>query len=357
MVIELSALLAALVVALLVTPIAARMRGFSASPTETRWHTGHTPATGGIALCAGLLAGAGAAWALGGGSRDLLVLVTGATLAFLLGLADDATTFKPKIKLFGQVAIAVGGAYAGLAPGWAPGWVGIPLAAFVLVAAMNSVNLLDNIDGLAAGTSGAAAAGVIAAGSIVTGHAPLAAIALCGACAGFLPFNYRPGRKALLFMGDSGSHLLGFALGGCVLLVAGAGSFSVGRSLLVPALLVSVPVLDTSLVMIVRRLEGRPLSVGGRDHLSHRLVYRGLSDAAAVALLVGVSISSAAIGCALLHVANDTAVVAVALSVAACLALAVVQLVRSVPQMPDTVPAASKAAHGAIANANIMSHL
>jgi UDP-GlcNAc:undecaprenyl-phosphate GlcNAc-1-phosphate transferase len=353
MVIELSALLAAFAVALLVTPIAARMPGFSASPTETRWHTGHTPATGGIALCAGLLAGAGVAWALGGGSRDLLVLVTGATLAFLLGLADDATTFKPRIKLYGQVAIAFGGAYAGLAPGWAPGWLGIPLAAFVLVAAMNSVNLLDNIDGLAAGTSGAAAAGVIAAGSIVTGHAPLAAIALCGACAGFLPFNYRPGRKALLFMGDSGSHLLGFALGGCVLLVAGAGSFSVGRSLIVPALLVSVPVLDTSLVMIVRRLEGRPLSVGGRDHLSHRLVYRGLSDAAAVALLVGVSISSAAIGCALLRVANDTAVVAVALAVAACLALAVVQLVRSVPQMPDTVPAA----HGAIANANIMSRL
>ena len=356
MVTEVSALLAAIVVALLVTPFAARMRGFSASETETRWHTGLTPATGGIALCAGLLAGTGVAWALGGGTHDELVLVIGASLAFLLGLVDDATTFSPLAKLLGQIAIAVGGAYAGLAPHWAPGWLGVPLAAFVLVAAMNSVNLLDNIDGLAAGTSCAAAAGVIAAGSIVTGHAPLAALALCGACAGFLPFNYRPGRKALLFMGDSGSHLLGFALGGSVLLVAGTGSFSLGRSLIIPALLVSVPVADTSLVMIVRRLEGRPLSKGGRDHLSHRLVYRGLSDAAAVALLVGVSAASAAIGCGLLHVSSDVAVVGIALSVAACLAAAAIQLVRSVPTMPDTVPAA-KTPHGTLANANVMSSL
>jgi UDP-GlcNAc:undecaprenyl-phosphate GlcNAc-1-phosphate transferase len=340
MVIELSALLAAIVGALVLTPIAARMRGFSAAETETRWHTGRTPATGGIALCGGLLAGVGLAWAFGGGSRHELVLVAGAVLAFALGLRDDAKPFAPKVKLFGQVAIAVGGAFAGLAPGWAPGWIGVPIAAFVLVAAMNSVNLLDNIDGLAAGTSAAAAAGVVAACSIALGHAPLAALALCGACVGFLPFNYRPGRKALLFMGDSGSHLLGFALGGCVLLLAGSGSFSIGRSLVIPVLLVSVPVLDTSLVMVVRRLEGRPLSVGGRDHLSHRLVYQGLSDWAAVALLVAISAMSAMIACVLLHVDSDAAVAGIALVIAAALALAAVRLVRSSPQVPHAAPAA-----------------
>jgi UDP-GlcNAc:undecaprenyl-phosphate/decaprenyl-phosphate GlcNAc-1-phosphate transferase len=355
MVIELSALLAALVAALVLTPLAARMRGFSATPTETRWHTGHTPATGGIALCGGLLAGVGIARAFGGGSRHELVLVIGATLAFLLGLRDDARPFAPKVKLFGQVAIAVGAAFAGLAPGWAPAWIGVPVAAFVLVAAMNSVNLLDNIDGLAAGTSAAAAAGVVAAGSIALGHAPLAALALCGACAGFLPFNYRPGRKALLFMGDSGSHLLGFALGGSVLLVAGSGSFSIGRSLVVPVLLVSVPVLDTSLVMVVRRLEGRPLSVGGRDHLSHRLVYRGLTDWAAVALLVAVSTASATIACGLLRVGNAAAAAGVALAVAAMLALATVRLVRSSPRVPSAAPAA-KASHS-IGNAKVISNI
>jgi UDP-GlcNAc:undecaprenyl-phosphate/decaprenyl-phosphate GlcNAc-1-phosphate transferase len=337
-----AAVLAAIAAALLLTPFAARMRGFSAAPVTDRWHTRQTPATGGIALCAGLLAGLAAVVALGGGNRTDLVIGAGAALAFLLGLRDDARAFAPKVKLFGQIAIGVGGALAGLSPDWAPAWIGVPVAAFVLVAAMNSVNLLDNIDGLAAGTTAAAAAGVIGAGAIAFGAAPLAACALLGACAGFLPFNYRPGRGALLFMGDSGSHLLGFALGGSVLAFAGTGSFQLGRSLIVPVLLVSVPVLDTSLVMIVRRLEGRALSEGGRDHLSHRLVYCGLGDWAAVALLVATSATCAAIGCALLEIGSAPVALVVGITVAAILGVAAVRLVARGTEAAVATPAASR---------------
>jgi UDP-GlcNAc:undecaprenyl-phosphate GlcNAc-1-phosphate transferase len=230
----------------------------------------------------------------------------------------------------------------------------VPLAAFVLVAAMNSVNLLDNIDGQAAGTTAAAAAGVCAAGAIAFGSAPLAAVALLGACAGFLPFNYRPGRGALLFMGDSGSHLLGFALGGSVLALAGAGAFSLGRSLVVPVLLLAVPVLDTSLVMIVRTREGRALSEGGRDHLSHRLVYLGHHDWAAVALLAAISATCAAIGCALLPIGSDALAVAVGLTVAFVLASAAVRLVESGPQAVAG-PSAVAAARAPNINANAVS--
>lgn len=339
----LAALLAAIAGALLLTPFAARMRGFSAAPVEDRWHTRPTPATGGIALCGGLLAALGAALAFGGVPRIELVIVAGAVLACLLGLRDDANPFAPRVKLLGQIAIGVGGALAGLAPAWAPAWIGVPVAAFVLVAAMNSVNLLDNIDGLAAGTTAAAAAGVVAAGAIAFDSAPLAGCALLGACVGFLPFNYRPGRGALLFMGDSGSHLLGFALGGSVLALGGAGSFSVGRSLVVPALLLAVPALDTSLVMIVRRREGRALSEGGRDHLSHRLVYLGHSDWAAVALLVGISATCAAIGCALLPIDSAVLAVAAGLAVAFVLATAAVRLVASGPHTLATPSAAAAA--------------
>ena len=318
------------------------MRGFSAAPVTDRWHTRQTPATGGIALCAGLLAGLAAVLAFGGGTRTDLVIGVGAALAFLLGLRDDAHAFAPKVKLLGQIAIGVGGALAGLSPDWAPAWIGVPVAAFVLVAAMNSVNLLDNIYGLAAGTTAQpAAAGVIGAGAIAFDAAPLAACALLGACAGFLPFNYRPGRGALLFMGDSGSHLLGFALGGSVLALAGSGSFQLGRSLVVPVLLVSVPVLDTSLVMVVRRLEGRALSEGGRDHLSHRLVYCGLGDAAAVALLVAISATCAAIGCALLEIGSAPVSLAVGITVAAILGVAAVRLVRRGTEPALAAPAAS----------------
>lgn len=346
-----AALIAAIAGSLLLTPFAVRMRGFSAAPVEDRWHTRQTPATGGIALCGGLLVGVGAALAFGGGNRSELVIVVGAVLACLLGLRDDAKAFAPKVKLLGQIAIGVGGALAGLSPDWAPAWIGVPVAAFVLVAAMNSVNLLDNIDGLAAGTTAAAIAGVVVAGAIAFDTAPLAACALLGACLGFLPFNYRPGRGALLFMGDSGSHLLGFALGGSVLAIGGAGSFSVGRSLVVPVLLLSVPVLDTSLVMIVRRREGRALSEGGRDHLSHRLVYRGHSDWAAVALLVATSATCAAIGCALLSYGNGATSVAVGLIVATILATAAVRLVTRGPKLAVAGPATAARPHSVSTNA------
>jgi UDP-GlcNAc:undecaprenyl-phosphate GlcNAc-1-phosphate transferase len=336
-----AALVAAIAGSLLLTPFAARMRGFSAAPAEDRWHTRQTPATGGIALCGGLLVGVGVALAFGSGNRTELVVVVGAVLACLLGLRDDAKAFAPRVKLLGQIAIGVGGALAGLSPDWAPTWIGVPVAAFVLVAAMNSVNLLDNIDGLAAGTTAAAAAGVVAAGAIAFDTAPLAACALLGACIGFLPFNYRPGRGALLFMGDSGSHLLGFGLGASVLAFAGQGSFSLDRSLVVPVLLLAVPVLDTSLVMIVRRHEGRALSEGGRDHLSHRLVYRGHTDWGAVALLVATSGTCAAIACALLPMGSATAVVA-GLAVGLIFATAAVRLVASGPQMIASASASAR---------------
>jgi UDP-GlcNAc:undecaprenyl-phosphate GlcNAc-1-phosphate transferase len=336
-----AAVLAALAAALLLTPFAARMRGFSAAPVTDRWHTRQTPATGGIALCGGLLAGLAVVLALGGGTRTDLVIGVGGTLAFLLGLRDDAHAFAPKVKLLGQIAIGVGGALAGLSPDWAPAWIGVPVAAFVLVAAMNSVNLLDNIDGLSAGTTAVAAAGVIGAGAIAFGAAPLAACALLGAGLGFLPFNFRPGRGALLFMGDSGSHLLGFALGGSVLAFAGTGSFSLLRSLVVPVLLVAVPVLDTSLVMIVRSLEGRALSEGGRDHLSHRLVYCGLGDGAAVLLLVATSATCAAIACGLLEIDSAPLALIVETSVAAVLGVAAVRLVARGTEAA-LVPAAAR---------------
>jgi UDP-GlcNAc:undecaprenyl-phosphate GlcNAc-1-phosphate transferase len=336
-----AAVLAALAAALLLTPFAARMRGFSAAPVTDRWHTRQTPATGGIALCGGLLAGLAVVLALGAGTRTDLVIGVGGTLAFLLGLRDDAHAFAPKVKLLGQIAIGVGGALAGLSPDWAPAWIGVPVAAFVLVAAMNSVNLLDNIDGLSAGTTAVAAAGVIGAGAIAFGAAPLAACALLGAGLGFLPFNFRPGRGALLFMGDSGSHLLGFALGGSVLAFAGTGSFSLLRSLVVPVLLVAVPVLDTSLVMIVRSLEGRALSEGGRDHLSHRLVYCGLGDGAAVLLLVATSATCAAIACGLLEIDSAPLALIVGTSVAAVLGVAAVRLVARGTEAA-LVPAAAR---------------
>src|SRR4029453_8945552 len=94
----------------------------------------------------------------------------------------------------------------------------------------------------------------------------------------FLPFNYRPRRPAALFMGDSGSHMLGFALGGLAPLGRPGGAGGAAAAVAAPLLILALPVLDTGLVMLVRFSEGRAVWQGGRDHSSHRLAYTGRSE-------------------------------------------------------------------------------
>ena len=114
-------------------------------------------------------------------------------------------------------------------------------------------------------------------------------LALALAVAGFLPFNLRPGRRALAWMGDSGSQLIGFTLAALGLASSYTVATSTVATLVLPVLVLAVPILDTTLVTIVRLLDGRPVSQGGRDHSSHRLVSLGVSETGAVVLLALVS--------------------------------------------------------------------
>jgi UDP-GlcNAc:undecaprenyl-phosphate/decaprenyl-phosphate GlcNAc-1-phosphate transferase len=114
-------------------------------------------------------------------------------------------------------------------------------------------------------------------------------LGICFACIGFLPYNLRLNRPAAVFMGDSGAQVLGFALASLGLASSWTVAGSTVATLLLPVLVLAVPILDTTLVTVVRLLEGRPVTRGGRDHTSHRLVYQGLSDKRAVVLLGVVS--------------------------------------------------------------------
>src|SRR5205807_8668935 len=153
-----------------------------------------------------------------------------------------------------------------------------------LVGMTNAFNLLDNMDGLAATLAGIAATFfAIDAVTVHKNHAALAlSITIALACAGFLPFNLRPGKPAAAFMGDSGSQVLGFALAALGLNASWKVAGTTVATLLLPVLVLAVPILDTTLVTIVRLLEGRPIYQGGRDHSSHRLVRFGLSEKNAV---------------------------------------------------------------------------
>ncbi|HEY8705435.1 MAG TPA: hypothetical protein VIL98_11820 [Gaiellaceae bacterium] len=281
-----------------------------ATPSADRWHRHDTPLVGGVGIFAGLLAGVGLAIATGTvhATHELLAIVGGCTILFVAGLADDLFTLNPLAKLGAQFGAAALVLAAGVrVEVVSNGILATALGALWLVGMSNAFNLLDNMDGLAA-TLAAIACAYFALDAVTVhpNHVALAiALSICLACVGFLPYNLRVNRSAAVFMGDSGSQMLGFALAALGLASSWKVAGSTVATLLLPILVLAVPILDTTLVTIVRLLEGRPIYKGGRDHTSHRLVYRGLSEKRAVILL---GIVSAALGATSLayNVLDDT---------------------------------------------------
>ena len=273
--------------ALLRTSLAQRL---VSAPSTERWHDRPTPLLGGIGIFLGISVGLWLAIAVGAVTLDggLAGVYGGIALLFVAGLVDDLHALPPLAKLAVQIAAAVlvvaAGTRVELVHSAVIAW---PLALLWLVGMTNAFNLLDNMDGLAATLAGIAFSFfAIDAVTIHPNHTVLV-LALAGAlsCAGFLPFNLRPRNQALVFMGDSGSQVLGFTLASLGLLASWNVAESTVATFLLPILVLAVPVLDTTLVTVVRLLEGRPVYQGGRDHSSHRLVRFGLSETNAVLLL------------------------------------------------------------------------
>jgi len=265
-------------------------------PAESRWTTAATPLVGGVGIYVGLSVWVWLAVLLGPLEADeqLVGIMAGATLLFLAGLVDDVFTLPPPAKIAAQL----GGAAIVLSTGTAveivkSPWIAIPVGVLWLVAMTNAFNLLDNMDGLA-GSLAVIAAGFFAADAALQSSTRLVldlSLALAFALLGFLPFNLRPGKRALVWMGDSGSQLIGFTLAALGLASSYTVATSTVATLVLPMLVLAVPILDTTLVTIVRLLDGRPISQGGRDHSSHRLVSLGVSESGAVLLLCLVSVA------------------------------------------------------------------
>jgi len=278
--------------------ILAHRRGWLDKPKADRWS--HTPAAlfGGVAIVAAFGIGAGAALYRFATPQhsDVFGLFIGAAILFVLGVRDDAHPLNPLVKLVGQIlAIMPFLVGAGLAFTSTTFVLSIPLVLFWMLALTNSFNLLDNMDGLSGGT--AAIVGTAIAGYAFLHHEVLPgilALTIAGSCLGFLWYNFRLRSPARIFMGDCGSMFLGFMLSGlAVLAFCPVAPMSLDRQAaqcVLPLLIMALPIFDTTLVVIIRKREGRAISQGGRDHSSHRLVYTGLNDKQAVALLYGVSI-------------------------------------------------------------------
>jgi UDP-GlcNAc:undecaprenyl-phosphate GlcNAc-1-phosphate transferase len=277
--------LLALVAALVLTPLVrflARRWGMVSRPRGDRWAKKPTALLGGVAIFAAfalayltLLPEVRHGWMVLGASAFL----------FALGLVDDIRTLKPYQKLVGQIMGAALVVLGGLSLPWTSSpLIDMALTFLWLIGITNAVNLLDNMDGLAAGVAAIAAAFLSAtffAGGQVAEGMLLAAFA--AALVGFLVYNFNP---ASVFMGDCGSMFIGFFLASASLLsVSGGRARGLLPVLAVPVLLLFIPIFDTTLVTVLRKLAGRAVSQGGRDHTSHRLVALGLSERKAVGLL------------------------------------------------------------------------
>jgi UDP-GlcNAc:undecaprenyl-phosphate GlcNAc-1-phosphate transferase len=276
----------ALALTLALTPLVralARRWGMVAPPRSDRWHRSPTALLGGVAVFVAF-----ALVVLTRSHTPQTYAVLGASaFLFLVGLADDLRHLKPYQKLIGQVMGAAVVLGADLSLPWTP-WPLVNMAVTIwwLVGITNALNLLDNMDGLAAGVAAIAAAflGVWFLTKGQSAEAWLLAV-FAAALVGFLWYNFNP---ASIFMGDCGSMFIGFFLAGSALLHnAGGRSRSLLAVLAVPVLILFIPIFDTTFVTIVRKLSGRAVSQGGRDHTSHRLVALGMSERRAVLMLYG----------------------------------------------------------------------
>jgi UDP-GlcNAc:undecaprenyl-phosphate/decaprenyl-phosphate GlcNAc-1-phosphate transferase len=313
------AFLVATAVAVVLTPPAAmfaRRIGAIAMPSERGLATTSTPLLGGLAILAGLLVAA-AIWmpdkirlprTVGrpgsGGTVDTWAVMGGACVIALVGAIDDRRDLPPLLKLIGQIAAAVIAVEAGVKVTDVtlpfvgalqfPNTGGV-LSAIWLVGLMNVVNFSDGVDGLAAGlcTIDGIAFAVIAFDLDVNGAAILAAIT-AGAALGFLFHNFHP---ASVFMGDSGSNLLGYLLG--VVAVVGSLKTNVVVALIVPLVILAVPFLDTGFVVAKRLKYGHKPWSADANHFHHRMARIGFSQRKTVAYLYTWTLLLAALAIAL----------------------------------------------------------
>ncbi len=271
--------------------------GRVASPRSDRWHTRPVAMLGGFAIMLSMTI----ALVGGGVIGSVLPLFAGAFAMFALGALDDELHFGAATKLVAQTVI--GSVIVYLAP--AVELTGLPIVDELIalgwvVGITNAFNLLDNMDGLSSGI--AAIAGSFYLIILLDGGPTPLAIAIAtftGATLGFLIYNFQP---AKIFMGDSGSLLLGCFLAGAALFAAPGAASQLAPIASVPLLILLIPIFDTAFVIVTRWMSGRPAMVGGRDHLSHRLVGLGMPERLAVLGLYGLAALGGMISISLLRV-------------------------------------------------------
>jgi len=308
----------------LLTPLAAWLAvriGAMDQPGARKLHTSPVPRLGGLAIVASVYLALGLVWvserpiSLHAIDSFLAGLALGLLPILSVSLIDDIRPLPALVKLAGHAAGAATGIYFGISLyhevhlfGLAIelGFMAIPLSLLWLVGVTNAFNIIDGLDGLAAGQAMISCSSLAVIASM-SGHAEMAFVGavVSAALLGFLPFNLHPAR---VFLGDSGSTAIGYVV--ACLALSGGLMLSSGFAILLPVLLVGIPVADT-LLAILRRAAGRLLGsrVAGifgpdRDHIHHRVLAAGGGQGAAVITLLAGAVVLVAVGFSSLILSN-----------------------------------------------------
>ena len=282
----------------------AMAHGWLAAPSFDRHvHKTPLPRLGGVAiflafLCSIALSALLKIWLhdprIGFSTQSLPAILVPSLLVFLLGLYDDLRGAGPYLK-FGAQALAASMLYFGglrisdlpvvFGAHQFPWFIGLPLTILWVLAITNAFNLIDGLDGLAAGS--ALFSTLVVFVVTLLGNSWLVAlltIALAGAILGFLRFNFNP---ATIFLGDCGSLFVGFILS--ALALEGAQKAPTIVAVAIPVVSFGLPILETTLSVLRRIISGRPVFTADREHIHHKLLQRGLSHRQVVIVLYGVS--------------------------------------------------------------------
>ena len=275
--------------ALGLTPITRQIAmrlGVVASPNQRNIHTQRMPLMGGVAIYL--------AFALSillfsppDYLEELGAIVAGATLLAWIGYLDDRRGLSPRVRLLVMTLAAWVAALAGIQIQlFGIALIDIPLTLFWIVALVNAVNWIDNMDGLAAGSS-AIASGFFLLIAVTQGQilVSMLAAAIFGGVIGFLTYNFNPSST---FMGDMGAYTLGFVLA-ILAIKLRFETQPLNVTWMTPIFALALPIVDINLAILTRLVERRPLMQGGKDHVSHRMMGIGLTQRQTLLILYGFS--------------------------------------------------------------------
>lgn len=261
-------------------------------PDNRKVHKKIMPRLGGLAIYIAFMLGVVASLEL---TWDIVGILVGATVIVAVGVLDDKYQLPAKVKLMGQIVAACVLVAFDIRIEWLNNpfggyfyvdyWLSVPMTIFWVVSFTNVVNLIDGLDGLAAGVSAIASVTVILV-AVQQGyyHIAIMTAALAGGIIGFIRYNFNP---ATIFMGDTGSMFIGYLL--AAISVYGSVKTAATIALIVPAIALGLPIMDTAFAIMRRYTNGRPIFQPDKGHLHHRLLAMGMNQKQAVLLMYAIT--------------------------------------------------------------------